>query len=148
MGYTHHFTVSKNSTPEQWGKFCMMVERIIEGFDGKICNGMGEGDGPEIDEKEISLNGCAETGEDHETFHIKFNSGERDFCKTARKPYDSVVVVSLVVGKALGIIERFASDGNDKDGDFDDAKALMLKTVPLKPNDMFLTTKDFSIEPD
>lgn len=48
-----------------------------------------------------------------------------DFCKTARKPYDEVVVAALIYGERVGVIESWNSDGKDKLKDFDDAKKLL-----------------------
>ncbi len=128
MGYTHYWTPKSNIAATNWKKYCTAARKIIAGFDGKICGGDGAGK-PEINADHIWLNGCAEDEHDHETFIVVREGGEWDFCKTARKPYDAVVVALLMVGKRMGIIESWSSDGDESFGDFDEAKDLLLKTV-------------------
>jgi len=79
----------------------------------------------------ISLNGTKEFG--HESFNLpEFFSAGSDFCKTARKPYDTVVVACLIVLKHyLGDNVRVASDGDSEDWDsglFLARMALRIKT--------------------
>lgn len=128
IGYTHYWTTSETATKKNWKEFCKQARLIIAGFDGKICGGDGNGK-PEISDECIWLNGCAEDEHDHETFNITVNGGAWDFCKTARKPYDTVVVALLMVGKRMGIIKEWNSDGDEAHGDFDAATALLEKTV-------------------
>ena len=124
MGYTHYFTPTKTATQEQWEAFTKKAKEIIDAF-GTVYNWDGTEEGAVITDKSIGFNGCAEDGEDHETFLINFNSGEWDFCKTARKPYDAVCVALLMVGEKMGIIESWSSDGEGED--FDEAKELLAK---------------------
>ena len=65
----------------------------------------------DIDEHEIVVNGIEEQG--HETFVIK-RTGGRDFCKTARKPYDIVVCMALIA------LEHHARADISSDGDQED----------------------------
>ena len=67
-----------------------------------IRGGLGKGK-PIINESQIWFNGDESKGMDHETFSIEWNiDGNEDiddpfeFCKTARKPYDLLVCVSLI----------------------------------------------------
>ena len=92
---------------------------------------IGEGE-PTISDNEICFNGDGSNGQDldHETFVFKlFQSGhnrkidefEKDgvfgFCKTARKPYDVAVCVSLMVIKHhIGSDFSISSDGDLEDG--------------------------------
>jgi len=74
----------------------------------------------------------------HETMCIDFTgNGKWDFCKTACKPYDCMVVACLILAKELGIIKSWESDGDEESGDFIAGKALLrdckdalLKIVP------------------
>lgn len=93
-----------------------------------IKGGMGEGE-PEIAPNRIWFNGDASQGMDHETFVISLFSmdtfqsfddidqkGVFGFCKTARKPYDLLVCVSLMVFKHhLGADFKVSSDGGLND---------------------------------
>ena len=89
-----------------------------------IKGGMDEGE-PEITPNRIWFNGDASKDLDHETFVISLFSmdtfqsfediaekGTFGFCKTARKPYDFLVCVSLMVFKHhLGADFKVSSDG-------------------------------------
>lgn len=130
MGFSHYLTPTKTATQEQWEAFTKKAKEIIDAFGEPVYNWNGEEEGAEITNDMIRLNGCAAKDEDHETFHIERNSGTWDFCKTARKPYDTVVVALLIVGQAMGIIESWSSDGDEEDGDFDEARELIAKVNP------------------
>lgn len=89
-----------------------------------IKGGLGEGE-PEITPNRIWFNGDASQDLDHETFVISLFSmdtfqsfedirekGVFGFCKTARKPYDLLVCLSLMVAKHhLGADFKISSDG-------------------------------------
>jgi len=93
-----------------------------------IKNGFGEGE-PEITPFKISFNGDSFHELEHETFAISIfemdtyqtnsemaEEGVFGFCKTARKPYDFLVCVSLMVLKHhLGSDFRISSDGDFED---------------------------------
>lgn len=112
MGYTHYWSTSKNNA--NWDKFIQFVSLAIlhENARGiKIADGFGENE-PELNERRVWLNGSDENDESHETFSIRRTVSERGFCKTNRKPYDTLVVACLVAGEELGIITRWSSDGD------------------------------------
>jgi hypothetical protein len=70
-----------------------------------IKGGLGEGE-PIFNETEIWFNGDEKLGNDYETFSINWKDMEAfGFCKTARKPYDLFVCLSL-----LSFTEHFPSD--------------------------------------
>lgn len=90
-----------------------------------IKGGQGEGE-PEITPSLIWFNGDGSKDLDHETFVLKLfdlgnfqsnsdidKEGVFGFCKTARKPYDLLVCVSLMVAKHhLGADFKISSDGD------------------------------------
>ena len=90
-----------------------------------IRDGDGKGE-PHITDTIIRFNGDESTGMDHETFDLglfdmSFNYDQEEmskdgvfsFCKTARKPYDLLVCVSLMVAKHhLGADFKISSDGD------------------------------------
>ena len=92
---------------------------LLKGWDG---TGL-----PEFTEDTICFNGDAETNNDHETFRIDRNSEKQaraegskeelvfNFCKTARKPYDFFVCVSLLRLKHFFPECQISSDGNTSD---------------------------------
>ena len=97
--------------------------------DLKLCGGLGEGE-PRITDTEVWFNGDASENLDHETFALElFETGNYRtvddiskegvfcFCKTAHKPYDFAVMVSLIVIKHhLGTDFKISSDGGLEDG--------------------------------
>jgi hypothetical protein len=116
MGYTHYYTpkVPKIFYDDKWNKFLDETKEIIkEG--GKlgivIRDGIGKGK-PYITDTVVSINGDGSKGEDHETLYIEKNNTNWAFCKTARKPYDTVVCAVLLSAKQnLGF--ELSSDGNE-----------------------------------
>lgn len=74
-----------------------------------------------INESQVWFNGDEKKGLDHETFDIKWypSGGEvNDFCKTARKPYDLLVCVSLLAFKKTfdnPDVFTISSDGDNSD---------------------------------
>lgn len=88
----------------------------------KIRGGMGTGL-PVFKEDEILFNGDAKQYLDHESFFLTWNNkdGERDvwgFCKTARKPYDVLVCMSLIALEESfndPKVFSYSSDGDEDD---------------------------------
>jgi hypothetical protein len=64
----------------------------------------------------VCFNGVGDLA--HETFVIE-KKGSDDFCKTARKPYDLLVVACLIAAWQI-LNYRFGSDGFDPDGSCND----------------------------
>jgi len=140
MGYTHYWTYNPNeilNTEELRRKFRVAVQTIDQAHKiikkRKYCvirGGLGEGT-PMINESQVWFNGDEKKGLDHETFDIKwFPSGGsvNGFCKTARKPYDLLVCVSLLAFKHAfdnPDVFTFSSDGDNED--WEDAKDLITK---------------------
>ena len=116
MGYTHYFD-QKTIPQDKWNKIVKAVSKILNDDSDILANGYGEaGTKPVISDNYISFNGIADDA--HETLYIsQFPKLEFNFCKTARKPYDSVVVKVLQTCKDIAP-ESFelSSDG---DGIFD-----------------------------
>lgn len=111
MGYTHYFKNLTSSVP-----FAEAVEDIVDAAEkhGIVIRG---GDGydpiPVFRPDVIWLNGDGDEGLDHESFWVPGKADGFNFCKTVRKPYDAVVVASLVwaiVNEADGW-ENIGSDG-------------------------------------
>lgn len=128
MGYTHYWEKTNGEiTNEQWNAFkefvsnliCKTEEGSIENSAGGtnggvvICNGDGTGE-PTLSDEIICFNGQDE--DSHESFYIQRSGGSGfNFCKTARKPYDPVVVACLIEAEKLGIVDSWSSDGNESD---------------------------------
>ncbi len=164
MGYTHYWTYNPNeiedteklrrtfrvavSIIEKAHKMIKKDKFIHKGqaggyYDKRPCiirGGLGEGK-PMINESEVWFNGDAKTGTDHETFGIRwYPSGgeERGFCKTARKPYDILVCVSLLAFKHAfdnPVVFTFSSDGDN--AEWEEAKDLFTRIVGYFDGEIF-----------
>lgn len=114
MGYTHYF--ADLVTDEAFAKDVAAVVEAAEAHGIRICGPMGDGE-PFVGADAISLNGDAEEGLDHETFYLPAEPDGFNFCKTARKPYDAVVVATLIRAIVTGQEgwEGIGSDGTWSD---------------------------------
>jgi hypothetical protein len=105
MGYTQYFKPvgKKNPTKAEWRKFLVEVRGIIENCDVPLRLEFDVDDPPRLDDDAIVFNGVGNDG--HETFMLERVPSRREgrclnwFCKTARKPYDAVVVAVLAAAK-------------------------------------------------
>jgi len=95
MGYTHYWTVKKSIDAGKFKKLSADCKMIVARSSVTIVNGMGEGETkPIVNSESVTFNGEAE--QSHETFDFGTDSSGFDFCKTARKDYDEVVVACLM----------------------------------------------------
>jgi hypothetical protein len=84
-----------------------------------------------INESQVWFNGDEKKGLDHETFDMKWypeGGVTKDFCKTARKPYDILVCFSILAFKHAFNdykVFHFSSDGDNSD--WEDAKDLFTR---------------------
>ena len=116
MEFTQYFEDTQDIPMNDWNKITEATKELVEiqinnGI--PIVNGYGGiGTSPEINDNFISLNG---EGEDsHESFYISREDNESFcFCKTAQKPYNTLVVAILTIVSDLGYTE-FSSDGDDE----------------------------------
>ena len=116
MGYTHYWDgVPSNVTPKQWNTFAANVQKIIDTTRIKLSweydqtsrpAYVGQSNPDTPNSAYVRFNGLDDNG--YETFVLD----ETDqFCKTARKPYDTVVVAVLTLAHhELGLQVR--SDGS------------------------------------
>ena len=123
MGYTHYWEFKDNIAPKNFkdgeNKFARAAELIRKAYNKvtemgiEIADGRGEGE-PTISDTEVYFNGKGD--ESCETFGIQANDGEWNCCKTARRPYDLLVCVSLLAFKeAFGDDFSYKSDGITKE---------------------------------
>ena len=137
MGYTHYFDFDKKLESNDFDKIAMDMSVIANHFSSKkikhsnaggyhtepveLFDGRGETKGIELNteiiDKKITLtrvafNGGGELG--HETLAISLGM-EWDFCKTARKPYDVAVCMTLLSIKYHTPYASIRSDGNLKE---------------------------------
>lgn len=127
MGYTHYWSTSLQADPAKLDEVGADIAKLIENTDIPLGDGHGHfGSKPSHENGVIMFNGIdasQDGGDDlaHETFVWPpgaFAVSEHDpgwnfeFCKTARKPYDSVVAACLIrAKKVLGDDIKVSSDG-------------------------------------
>jgi len=115
MGYTHYWKHKRKEevTDEQRKRMADFAHNAIKLCNVPIADGWGEGGDPVLTEKSIRFTG---NGHDaHETFSLLDTEGFQ-FCKTARKPYDTVVVACLTYAQEIGLFtEAWSSDGDEED---------------------------------
>lgn len=130
MGYTHYFKTKKVSQ-EKFKELVQTAKKLHDNLPKfstsaggyyttdplSIRDGLGEGK-PEFSNNMIDFNGNASLDLDHETFRIE-NKNENSFCKTARKPYDLLVVAVLIAASQITGL-TFSSDAFNQDGSCDD----------------------------
>ena len=126
MGVTNSHSVKAQIPADIWNKIVVDVKKIFANLPEKTPKKGIPGDGDEIlklddqkgnppiaNEEEIFFNGAGFPDADHETFMFKPDAGFRDFCKTARKPYDLAVQAVLLIAKYhAGSKMSFGSDGD------------------------------------
>ncbi len=122
MGYTHYYTITGTEKEREKLKFDLpIVKAIVEKYKDILSyNGDIEDQGPVVREDYIFFNGIEDDA--HETFCIA-REGQREFCKTARKPYDiAVCMILLVLSHEYPENIKFGSDGlyMDKNGNLKD----------------------------
>lgn len=111
MGYAHYFKQIKPVPADQWDEVLEAKDKIVKFKEGLI------------DIEDDSLNGDLNingVGEDsHENLYIDPDHnkiGEFQFCKTANKPYDVVVVAILcVINDICHGCFKITSDGDRDD---------------------------------
>jgi hypothetical protein len=111
MGYTHYWSATRDFTASEWKDICAATRSVLSATDVKIVREYDRpNDRPDILDDEILLNGSGDDG--HETFYLSRDvpaapdyrdEGDPDFqfCKTARKPYDDVVVAILIAARDI-----------------------------------------------
>lgn len=132
MGYTHYFN-GKKSTDTKFKEFSDACKKLYKNLPEKtdtaggyhiedkleISGGIGEGE-PIFNNEIVCFNGKGELA--HETFCVEKNGTDFEFCKTARKPYDLLVVACIIA--AWQILDyKFSSDGFNSDGTCDDLQS-------------------------
>lgn len=114
MGYTHYFETASHIKDEDWNDFCEICKKILQIADIPLAREFNLPlEPPVITDKLVRFNGIDEDG--HETFYIERSYAGFGFCKTARKPYDKVVVTCLMAGFHCGVFTEWSSDGEEED---------------------------------
>lgn len=142
MGYTHYYKIPKELNAKKFAKLseelkCAAMLLPTESNSAQmnhkgmiyLADGYGENE-PEFTSELIAFNGRGEDA--HESFYIQQkNNEESDFCKTARKPYDLMVCVSLMRLKHYFPKVHISSDGDESD--WADAKIFYTRVFGQDP---------------
>lgn len=118
MGYTHYWD-NAGFTPHQWKEACTNAKLIIRASDVPVQWEYDDNRKPEISRRCIRFNGV--DGDGHETFYID-RQRSSGFCKTAREPYDEIVVAILIM--LVKVSEEFGWTSDGSGPDFADGIAL------------------------
>ena len=119
MGYTHYFDVPPELPKEDFMQFAQDCVKIIKEADNAYTIEVWlEKDidlPPELTPDVVQFNGIGEEG--HETFYFPRQIEECfNFCKTAHKPYDVIVVACLYAAqRRFGHTIKLNSDGSRDD---------------------------------
>ena len=93
MEYSHYWR-GGNFTVDQWERVKNLTRKILAESDADVVGwDRDPTTSPDVTNYCIRLNGRQDEG--HETFELHPESTRFAFCKTARKPYDEVVVAIL-----------------------------------------------------
>ena len=106
VGFASRYKVMKTEM-KSFVKFAMEQGYVL-------ANGLAEPDtSPVFLQSSIFFNGAGEDG--HETMFFEGKARPSNFCKTNYKPYDAVVIASLLVAKQyMGPLMSISSDGVGK----------------------------------
>lgn len=122
MGYTHYFTFktergTATETERLYQKAIRECQKAIKAYYAEHGGLIGYSAHTKLGQYGgIELNGKGEEG--YESFNLREHASENDwgFCKTNRKPYDTVVVACLAILKhRLRDAIDVSSDGRVKD---------------------------------
>lgn len=102
MGYTHYYQQGSIPTPALFQSFTTHVLELVQASGIAIQ--------VTIEPDFLSINGA--DGEDYEDFVIRRNDLTWDFCKTARRPYDTVVTAVLILARYTFPDFHLSSDGS------------------------------------
>jgi len=109
MGYTHYWTIENGIEQSKWDEFLQGARQIIE-----TATEAGILLEDNSAESAIYINGVG--ADSHEVFVITSEDIGFNFCKTAQKPYDTVVTAILIhLKQSLGSQVVVTSDGDWSD---------------------------------
>jgi len=113
MGYTHYYKNKPAFTDVQWAALTEDVKKLIRDSNVPLGDSGGEiGSKPVFNSRHIMFNGIG--ADSHETAAVYKSASEFEFCKTARKPYDSVVVEFFKLIRKYAPSTVLSSDGGDE----------------------------------
>lgn len=131
MGYTHYWRSGRISKAA-WASIEKDSAALLAASPVKLAFEYDEPTKPPIcDDKQIRFNGVGKEG--HETFWLAASPQDFEFCKTASKPYDLIVVAILAVAaEYAGESIQVSSDGtaDDWSDGVEWASKILGRTIP------------------
>ncbi len=116
MGYTHYWTVKQPFTLTR-DEVNVLKSYFAEHSEIPVRLEYNSKSPPSISAQEIRFNGVGKMG--HEGFLLNPTAEGWDFCKTARKPYDFLVCLTLLfVRAAYPDSFTFSSDGGLRENEW------------------------------
>lgn len=113
MGYTHYWRQPQPFTDTAWTEFVRDVKLVFSTSNVKLANGLGErGTKPSVTKDFVRFNGVED--DSHETCTVSRNAVDFEFCKTAYKPYDPIVVKVLKLARKHNPSINLSSDGGSE----------------------------------
>ena len=112
MGYTHYWN-HDGFTDSEWEQVKQQAPNIIGASSVPVQFEYDESKPYFISDNLLRFNGIDDDG--HETFYFPKEGSDREFCKTARKPYDEIVVAMLIMMSRIKPSFSWSSDGDHED---------------------------------
>ena len=116
MGYTHYWKTSPEAARQLQDKWPFIIRDAkaycdeVSQRDGIVIQFEDDDDSPAVfSESDIRFNGADPLG--HETFILHNSPSKFNFCKTAGKPYDVMVLGVLAIAKHHAPLLDVSSDG-------------------------------------
>jgi hypothetical protein len=116
MGYTHYWRQNKSIPSDRWQKIADDAFKLISAAPCKLAYEEDDPEPPYVGSYVIRFNGTPDP-DGHETFILeRVPSDSFSFCKTASKPYDTVVCAVLAIAKEhCSDAIKVTSDGDERD---------------------------------
>jgi len=121
MGYTHYWKITERLDKDwdKWTSFLPDAMKIMSYASQKLDIALADAFGQTKGDAMISLSGISMNGykdESHESFVLRPDVTDFEFCKTAEKPYDTVVTAILILAKeTFGDVIEVTTDGGLED---------------------------------
>jgi hypothetical protein len=113
LGFTHYYNNKRAFTNKEWSALTNDVRKLLSSCGVPIAGPHGtEGTKPVFTNTHIMFNGVEEDA--HETAYVNKEATEFEFCKTARKPYDPVVVAFFKLIRKYDPNVELTSDGGSE----------------------------------
>ena len=110
MGYTHYISNKPEFTSDQLEILTKRVKELLSKTKTPVAGPAGnKGTKPVFTSTQIMFNGVGEDA--HETASVTKGAMDFDFCKTAQKPYDSLVVKFYKIIREVAPSTELSSDG-------------------------------------